>query len=468
MVSNPLTSSPTDVLVADKSLPKPLQQAYNLDLKAKEEAAGLANLKEQEDLYGKTKMAEATPGILQKYAEEREPAEKRDLLEQKVKEQGAPFIPNERTAGDLGLIFTLTNILGFGIGRGAKGNAQAALSAQNGMLEGWQKGDMDAYKKQKDIFEENQKALAKEVEGLRDELARAEKTASVDKEKAVAEVQMAIAKHGADTVGEYLKTHPLSKAVELLDSYVGMMNKSQELIYKQQEIGLQRERLDFEKAKAGGKVDDLSQYLDSKGIHIADKADKKAVSTAVSSMAELKDLKSEVQNNPELVGRQGQIRQFTERYLDSFKTGKPFDESSVPAADQPALLFSKKYASMLTRYEQGLAGSGRAANTVSFQNRYNNLLSQNQFDPASMSQLFDDMQLEMARTAGKASPKLTYQLMNDMAEDVRGRITPANISTPQAGKAPQKAIDYLKDNVAAHPELKEQFKAKYGYLPEGM
>ena len=80
--------------------------------------------------------------------------------DQKIEEYSKPFIPTEKTAGDLGLIFTLTNIIGFGIGRGAKGSAQAALSAQNGMLEGYQKGDMDAYKKQKDIFEENQKALS--------------------------------------------------------------------------------------------------------------------------------------------------------------------------------------------------------------------------------------------------------------------------------------------------------------------
>jgi hypothetical protein len=35
---------------------------------------------------------------------------------------------------------------------------------------------------------------------------------------------------------------------------------------------------------------------------------------------------------------------------------------------------------------------------------------------------------------------------------------------PNDNVAPQGAIDYLKSN----PELKEQFKAKYGYIPEGI
>ena len=44
----------------------------------------------------------------------------------------------------------------------------------------------------------------------------------------------------------------------------------------------------------------------------------------------------------------------------------------------------------------------------------------------------------------------------------------AGVGNPTGGtdptnKAPQAAIDYLK----GHPELKEQFKAKYGYLPDG-
>jgi hypothetical protein len=201
-------------------------------------------------------------------------------------------------------------------------------------------------------------------------------------------------------------------------------------------LNMEQERLNLQRNKDTFKADDVAQYLDSKGVHISDKAERKAVQTSVSSMAELKDLKDEVARNPGLVGRQGQIKQFTDKYLNSFKTGEPVDESKVSQADQEALLFAKKYASMLTRYEQGLAGSGRSSSTVFFQKRYNDLLSQDQFNPASMGKLFEDMQFEMARTAGKASPKLTYGLMDEMAEESRGRLSSAPfVSKPAAAPA---------------------------------
>jgi hypothetical protein len=42
--------------------------------------------------------------------------------------------------------------------------------------------------------------------------------------------------------------------------------------------------------------------------------------------------------------------------------------------------------------------------------------------------------------------------------------TPYGGRQESAPKAPQSAIDHLK----SHPELKSQFKEKYGYLPEGV
>ena len=407
----------------------------------------------QEKAYGQQEMAKAETATTEQFAKEREPTELKQKYEKTIDELGQPFIPTQQTAGDLGNIFAMTNILGFLIGGGAKGSAQAALSAQNGMLEGYQKGQQDVYKKQKDIFDENQKSLSKAVEGLRDELKRAADTASVNKELGLAQARQAIANHQAKQMGEYLDkmgvaaTYELSEKAWQINEKLKAEKRAEEDRAErrshEREIERQgRERLDMERQKLKG-FDDVSQYLDSKGIHIADKAQKAAVQSAVSSMGELKDLKDEVAKNPNLVGRQGQIRQFTDKYLKSMQPGgQPFDESSIPPADQEALLFAKKYASMLTRYEQGLAGSGRSGSTVAFQKRYNDLLSQNQFNAASINQLFDDMQLEMARTAGKASTNLTFAIMDEMANDMRGRINPQSIT--QESKRPSNAPETAK------------------------
>ena len=66
----------------------------------------------------------------------------------------------------------------------------------------------------------------------------------------------------------------------------------------------------------------------------------------------------------------------------------------------------------------------------------------------------DQMKKEMA--AAKEAPAQSKQELRNLAS---GR----KEEKPKQ-EAPAGAIDYLK----AHPELKDQFKAKYGYLPEGM
>jgi hypothetical protein len=209
--------------------------------------------------------------------------------------------------------------------------------------------------------------------------------------------------------------------------------------------------------------------LASRGIRIADKKDRSAVESTVNAMANLQELKSQVQQDPSLVGRQGQIRQFTDRYIQSFKGGAPVDESAVKAEDQAALRFSKKYASMLTRYEQALAGSARAGSTVFFQKRYNDLLSQNQFNPAGMAMLMDDMTIEIGREAMTKSPKLTMPILQDMATDFEGRVGDLPTQTKPSAESKQKATPeeikaYADEHFQGNQEkAKADLKAK-GFL----
>ena len=90
-------------------------------------------------------------------------AQYESLVQEKA---GAEFIPSKENAQDLAALFSLMNVIGFAIGAGGKQNAQAAMSAMNGMLEGHQKGRADLYKQQKDIFETNQKLLDKKIDEI--------------------------------------------------------------------------------------------------------------------------------------------------------------------------------------------------------------------------------------------------------------------------------------------------------------
>ena len=64
----------------------------------------------------------------------------------------------------------------------------------------------------------------------------------------------------------------------------------------------------------------------------------------------------------------------------------------------------------------------------------------------------------------KDSPENMQAALDEIemyAKEVAQPITGMNVQTQTA---PQAAIDYLK----THPELKNEFKTKYGYIPEGI
>ena len=81
------------------------------------------------------------------------------------------FVPTRDNASSLAAMFAIINIAGFAMGSGGKRNAQAAMSGMNGMLEGYQKGRADLYKKERDLFLTNYKALENQYKVARERLA---------------------------------------------------------------------------------------------------------------------------------------------------------------------------------------------------------------------------------------------------------------------------------------------------------
>jgi hypothetical protein len=124
----------------------------------------------------------------------------------------------------------LTNILGFMIGKGAKGSAQAALSAQNGMLEGHQKGREDLYKKEKDVFEENQKVLTKSIQNLKDKLKEAMDMAAVDHNAGMQKAYSAIASEGASMMNDALNKYGLAYTYDLAKDAYNINVKKEETL----------------------------------------------------------------------------------------------------------------------------------------------------------------------------------------------------------------------------------------------
>jgi len=180
---------------------------------------------------------------------------------EKVKEQAdTKFVPTQETAGDLGLLFTLTNILGFAIGGKSKGNAQAAMSAMNGMLEGHQKGRQDIYKQEKDKFDENFKTLDKTIQSLKTQYESAMKTYANNREQGMAEARMAVAEHNARFIQDSLEKFGPAYAYDQIRDTVSMLEKAKAAEQKLQDAEERRAetaRRDAETARSHQATEEL-------------------------------------------------------------------------------------------------------------------------------------------------------------------------------------------------------------------
>ena len=153
------------------------------------------------------------------------------------------FVPSKEDAGDMGLLFTLTNILGFAVG--AKGHAQASLSAMNGMLEGHQKGREDLYKREKDEFDKNFKVLIEKQKTLRQEMEDAIKLSATDREAGQQAAHLAAVRSGSDVVKAQVAQGRLVDAYKQVEDNQKIAEKALDIVEKQRkkdlEYGRQKE-----------------------------------------------------------------------------------------------------------------------------------------------------------------------------------------------------------------------------------
>jgi hypothetical protein len=199
------------------------------------------------------------------------------------------FVPTKDTAQDIAGLFSLVNVIGMAMGGGSKQNAQQAMYAMNGMLEGYQKGRGDLYKKEKESFDKNFKAMQEAVKTLEKDYEEALKIYQYDKEAGEITRKLAVARSGSsqiikaleDRVGmigalNFIKDTSTSvdKVVEVLNN---LQKSSDDRILKERNLEI-REMLAQLRAdkKPGGDIpkdkDTNNQFLARKSVvnHIKD------------------------------------------------------------------------------------------------------------------------------------------------------------------------------------------------------
>jgi hypothetical protein len=207
----------------------------------------------------------------QQATELRQLPEREQLRTARQELAGAAFVPTKETAQDIATIFSLTSIIGMAIGGGGKQNAYAAMAAMNGMLDGYQKGRADIYKREREMFDKNLKALQTKVQTLQQELTEAIQLKQQDFKAGETAIEIALAKANAPLLDLKRKKNGdlamLNTVVDLgkdTDNLVKMTNEqakqAEERQFKERQLAeqsRQREedralRLQMAELRAGG------------------------------------------------------------------------------------------------------------------------------------------------------------------------------------------------------------------------
>lgn len=191
----------------------------------------------------------------QQAQELRQLPERQQLSSARQELSGAAFVPTKETAQDIATIFSLTGIIGMAIGGGAKDNAYAAMAGMNGMLEGYKRGRADIYKRERESFDKNLKALQLKVQTLQQELTEAIQLKQQDFKAGETAIEIALAKSGSDLLDLKRKKNGDMAALETVMQTGRDVDKLVEMTNKQaseaEKLKLDRERLAIDRSRLG-------------------------------------------------------------------------------------------------------------------------------------------------------------------------------------------------------------------------
>ena len=402
----------------------------------------------------------ATEELTQRQAEREAPIkEQKSAIDKALMNEH--FAPSKENLQDQAALFSLINVIGFAIGTGGKQNAMLAMHAMNGMLEGHQKGRADLFKEEQVKFDKNFKALQQKATFLETELRHSLEEFTRDKRAADERASAAFASAGADFMKIYAEKNGLVAAYERakevrksLDKAIEGERLRKEKIEDKAAADAQREkdrefqiRLAASLRRPAGEstrataADKYGYGVGPSGLveeFIGERLPTKQAEPIVQSAAaigEANQLKDIVRADPGIVGREGQVRQFVNKYIQSVLSGDAPPADAESGLDQKALLFEKRYASYLVNYERSLAPGARGF-TVFFQKRFNDLMQPNQFNAGGMIGLLDDQIREVASQATRISRKVNVKNLSALGDDITSR------SRSEYSAAPAAAADY--------------------------
>ena len=316
---------------------------------------------------------------------------------EQVKKEMKPvpeFKPSQDNAFDLGAIFSMIGTMGVALGGSGKLSGLNALNAMGGMLKGYQQGRKDLFAKEQATFDKEMASMKSHNDALLKDLEQYQKLRVTDKEAALLKAGEITAKNPG-VIAKLIQSGQADNALEIAKANSKLQS---EIMVKAIKSGV---------SGKGAGMTDFFPGLQFTGTPSQNEDKKNSINAGALSLATADELKQYAKENPQYLGRQGQIAQNVNRCIDSWKaSGGTQDIETMPDDGQPALIFAKKYAAYLVGYERTLAGSNRGM-TQQFQNRFNTLMSQDQFNQAGFDALMNEQMKEVARATAAKDPAIT-------------------------------------------------------------
>ena len=372
-------------------------------------------------------------------------AEKRRIDEQLDKWPYPEFHPTQDNAQSMGGLFSLVATMGMMLGASGKLSAQNAMGAMTGMLDGWKKGRQDLYTREKQNFDTEVARIKTIHDDLKSRFDEYMKLLPLDREAAALEREQLVRLAGQGSVlSAYIEKGQFDQARQLLAGVEKQLEKvedekrraAERADERREREAFQLQLAQFKGGYAGGPSELVREFT---GASLPAKAAEPIIQSAA-AIGEARQIQDLVRQDPGIVGREGQIRQFVNRYIDSALSGQALPTDQESGMDDPsgqkALLFAKRYASYLVNYERSLAPGSRGF-TVAFQKRFNDLMQQNQFNGEGMIKLLDDQQREVATQATRVDKRVNIDNLRKLGDSIAGRAmsteTPSTQPTRPAG-----------------------------------
>jgi hypothetical protein len=126
------------------------------------------------------------------------------------------FHPTQQNIPAMAGIFSAVGILGSLFGGGARNSGMNALASMTGMMEGWQKGDVEKFKREKAAFDENRLQQRQQIETIMKQWEQVAKEYVTNKEKAKADADLLIAQQGSAFIAETYRNKGLKETLDMI------------------------------------------------------------------------------------------------------------------------------------------------------------------------------------------------------------------------------------------------------------